>query len=272
MMNNYEYWLTLDSETRAELEAITDKAELEDRFYKELKFGTGGMRGVMGAGANRMNKYTVARATKGLADMLLTEGGGSVAIAYVVPGEEDGGHAQLGAAPAVEHELRAHLTVEPHFGGGGGIGVGQGVARAAGGGVIAHKHGGVKGLVHPIDHGIGVTAPVAHHLDALRQLGPIQVAPGAVGVLDHDLGGPGGDGALAGGLDLPGHLLGKGAGLGGLVDGMGLIPTGGEGRPLDVSGNEYLHRTPSFTSRTARPGGCRYSSLSPSGWCGNPPA
>ena len=82
MMNNYEYWLTLDSETRAELEAITDKAELEDRFYKELEFGTGGMRGVMGAGANRMNKYTVARATKGLADMLLTEGGGSVAIAY----------------------------------------------------------------------------------------------------------------------------------------------------------------------------------------------
>lgn len=82
MMNNYEYWLTLDSETRAELEAITDKAELEDRFYKELEFGTGGMRGVMGAGANRMNKYTVARATKGLADMLLAEGGGSVAIAY----------------------------------------------------------------------------------------------------------------------------------------------------------------------------------------------
>ena len=82
MMNSYEYWLTLDSETRAELEAITDKAELEDRFYKELEFGTGGMRGVMGAGANRMNKYTVARATKGLADMLLAEGGGSVAIAY----------------------------------------------------------------------------------------------------------------------------------------------------------------------------------------------
>lgn len=82
MMNNYEYWLTLDSETRAELETITDKAELEDRFYKELEFGTGGMRGVMGAGANRMNKYTVARATKGLSDMLLTEGGGSVAIAY----------------------------------------------------------------------------------------------------------------------------------------------------------------------------------------------
>lgn len=83
MLNGYEYWLTLDGDTRAELEAITDKAELEDRFYKELEFGTGGMRGVMGAGANRMNKYTVARATKGLADRLIAENaGGSVAIAY----------------------------------------------------------------------------------------------------------------------------------------------------------------------------------------------
>lgn len=81
-MNAYEYWLTLDEETRAELEAITDKKELEDRFYRELQFGTGGMRGVMGAGPNRMNKYTVARATKGLADMLNAKGGKSVAVAY----------------------------------------------------------------------------------------------------------------------------------------------------------------------------------------------
>ena len=151
--------------------------------------------------------------------------------------------------------------------------MGQGVARAAGGGVIAHEHGRVKGLVHAIDHGIGVAAPVAHHLDALRQLGQIQVDPRAVGVLDHDLGGPGGDGSLAGGLDLPGHLLGKGTGFGGLVDGMGLVPAGGEGRPLDVGGNKDFHAEKApFTDRTARPGGCRYSSLSPSGWCGNPPA
>lgn len=81
-MNTYEYWLTLDEETRAELEAITDERELEDRFYRELEFGTGGMRGIMGAGPNRMNKYTVARATKGLADMLKENKGSSVAIAY----------------------------------------------------------------------------------------------------------------------------------------------------------------------------------------------
>ena len=83
-MNNYEYWLTFDEETRKELESITDKTELEDRFYKELEFGTGGLRGVMGAGANRMNKYTVSKATKGLADYLNAEFDGekSVAIAF----------------------------------------------------------------------------------------------------------------------------------------------------------------------------------------------
>ena len=83
-MNNYEYWLTFDEETRKELESITDKAELEDRFYKELEFGTGGLRGIMGAGANRMNKYTVSKATKGLADYLNAEfyGEKSVAIAF----------------------------------------------------------------------------------------------------------------------------------------------------------------------------------------------
>ena len=83
-MNNYEYWLTFDEETKKELESITDKAELEDRFYKELEFGTGGLRGIMGAGANRMNKYTVSKATKGLADYLNAEFDGekSVAIAF----------------------------------------------------------------------------------------------------------------------------------------------------------------------------------------------
>ncbi len=83
-MNGYEYWLTFDEETKKELESITDKAEIEDRFYKELEFGTGGLRGIMGAGANRMNKYTVSKATKGLADYLNAcfEGEKSVAIAY----------------------------------------------------------------------------------------------------------------------------------------------------------------------------------------------
>ena len=54
----YEYWLTFDDNTKNELESITDKKEIEDRFYKDLEFGTGGLRGIMGAGANRMNKYT----------------------------------------------------------------------------------------------------------------------------------------------------------------------------------------------------------------------
>ena len=80
----YQEWLGFDEETKAELLAITDEKEIEDRFYKDLEFGTGGLRGVMGAGANRMNKYTVSKATKGLADYLINEykENISVAIAY----------------------------------------------------------------------------------------------------------------------------------------------------------------------------------------------
>ncbi len=83
-MTELEKWLSFDEEIKAELEAITDKNESEDRFYKELEFGTGGLRGMMGAGPNRMNKYTVAKATKGLADYLEAEFSGekSAAIAY----------------------------------------------------------------------------------------------------------------------------------------------------------------------------------------------
>ena len=69
----YEYWLTFDDNTKNELESITDKKEIEDRFYKDLEFGTGGLRGIMGAGANRMNKYTVGKATKGLCEYLKNE-------------------------------------------------------------------------------------------------------------------------------------------------------------------------------------------------------
>ena len=82
-MTDFERWLTFDEETKAELEALSNEKEIEDRFYKNLEFGTGGMRGIMGAGPNRMNRYTVAKATKGLADYLNQSGGGkSVAIAY----------------------------------------------------------------------------------------------------------------------------------------------------------------------------------------------
>ena len=80
----YEYWLTFDDNTKNELESITDKKEIEDRFYKDLEFGTGGLRGIMGAGANRMNKHTVGKATKGLCEYLKNEFAGekSVVIAY----------------------------------------------------------------------------------------------------------------------------------------------------------------------------------------------
>lgn len=80
----YEYWLTFDDNTKNDLESITDKKEIEDRFYKDLEFGTGGLRGIMGAGANRMNKYTVGKATKGLCEYLKNEFAGerSVVIAY----------------------------------------------------------------------------------------------------------------------------------------------------------------------------------------------
>lgn len=80
----YNLWLTFDEDTKAELEAITDEKEIEDRFYKDLVFGTGGLRGIMGAGSNRMNKYTVGKATYGLANYLKSSNDGeiSVALAY----------------------------------------------------------------------------------------------------------------------------------------------------------------------------------------------
>lgn len=77
-------WESFDEKMYNELSQITDEKEIEDRFYKELEFGTGGLRGVMGAGLNRMNQYTVARATKGYADYLKSVFSGeiSVAVAY----------------------------------------------------------------------------------------------------------------------------------------------------------------------------------------------
>lgn len=80
----FEYWCTFDDDTKNELLSITDEKEIEDRFYKELEFGTGGLRGIMGAGPNRMNRYTIAKATKGYADYLKSRFDGeiSVAIAY----------------------------------------------------------------------------------------------------------------------------------------------------------------------------------------------
>ena len=84
----YEQWCQdpiFDKETKAELSAIAgDEKEIEDRFYKDLSFGTGGLRGVIGAGTNRMNVYTVTKATQGLANYIKKQGGEDkgVAIAF----------------------------------------------------------------------------------------------------------------------------------------------------------------------------------------------
>ena len=87
-MKAYEYWLNdpyFDAETKKELEGIRgNEKEIEDRFYKDLEFGTGGLRGIIGAGSNRMNIYTVRKASQGLANFILKEGtqAKGVAIAY----------------------------------------------------------------------------------------------------------------------------------------------------------------------------------------------
>ncbi len=87
-MEVYKQWCTdgyFDADTRAELLLIEgQEAEIEDRFYRQLEFGTGGLRGVIGAGTNRMNIYTVRQATQGLANYIIACGGQEkgVAIAY----------------------------------------------------------------------------------------------------------------------------------------------------------------------------------------------
>ena len=84
----YEEWLNnpiIDEESKKELESIqSDEKEIEDRFYKDLEFGTAGLRGIIGIGTNRMNKYTVTKATQGLANFIIKQGGQNrgVAIAY----------------------------------------------------------------------------------------------------------------------------------------------------------------------------------------------
>ena len=89
-LEKYEFWLAsdaFDDETKAELEAIRgDEKKIKERFYKDLEFGTGGLRGIIGAGTNRMNKYTVGKATQGLASYILKNNPDGakmgVAIAY----------------------------------------------------------------------------------------------------------------------------------------------------------------------------------------------
>jgi phosphoglucomutase len=88
VQTQYQLWLkdpAVDDQTKAELQAIhEDSKEIEDRFYKDLEFGTGGLRGVIGAGTNRINIYTVGRASQGLAQYVVQTGAAapSIVIAY----------------------------------------------------------------------------------------------------------------------------------------------------------------------------------------------
>ena len=87
-LKEYERWCTepaFDEETKKELLEIKgNDEEIKDRFYKELEFGTAGLRGVIGMGTNRMNKYTVGKATQGLANYIIEQGtqDKGVAISY----------------------------------------------------------------------------------------------------------------------------------------------------------------------------------------------
>ncbi|MCQ2504037.1 MAG: phospho-sugar mutase [Saccharofermentans sp.] len=115
----YTTWSTdsfFDEATREELKAIaSDEKEIEDRFYKDLEFGTGGLRGVLGAGTNRLNKYTVAKASAGLAKYIVSKGEEAmqrgVAISF------DSRHyspefAQVAAATFAAYNIKSYLSDE----------------------------------------------------------------------------------------------------------------------------------------------------------------
>lgn len=112
---NYNYWLEdeyFDKETKDELKTITDESEIEDRFYKDLTFGTAGLRGKIGAGTNRMNKYTVSLASQGLASTILSKGKEAidrgVAIAYDVRHHSDE-FAEVAARVLAANGIKAYL-------------------------------------------------------------------------------------------------------------------------------------------------------------------
>lgn len=111
----YEYWLKddyFDKETKQELRSITDEGEIEDRFYQDLTFGTAGLRGKIGAGTNRMNKYTVSLATQGLASTIVNKGSEAikrgVAIAYDVRHYSDE-FAEVAARVFAANGIKAYL-------------------------------------------------------------------------------------------------------------------------------------------------------------------
>ena len=111
----YNSWLNdeyFDEETRLELQSLTDEKEIEDRFYTDLKFGTAGLRGKIGAGTNRMNKYIVALATQGLAQTIVNHGkeamNKGVAIAFDVRKYSDQ-FAQIAARVLAANGVKAYL-------------------------------------------------------------------------------------------------------------------------------------------------------------------
>lgn len=114
-MEKYNHWLEsdyFDEETKQELRSITDEKEIEDRFYTDLKFGTAGLRGKIGAGTNRMNRYTVSLATQGLAQTIKNKGkeamARGVAIAYDVRQYSDM-FAEIAARVLAANGIKAYL-------------------------------------------------------------------------------------------------------------------------------------------------------------------
>lgn len=115
-MEKYEYWLEsdfFDEKTKKELIAIKDdEVEIEDRFHSDLEFGTAGLRGKLGAGTNRMNKYTVALAAEGLARTIVSKGREAmdkgVAIGFDVRHNSDM-FAEITARILASHNIKAYL-------------------------------------------------------------------------------------------------------------------------------------------------------------------
>lgn len=111
----YNYWLEkdyFDEETKLELKGIIDDKEIEDRFHTDLTFGTAGLRGKIGAGTNRMNKYTVSLASQGLAQTIVNKGKGAmdrgVAIAYDVRHYSDK-FAEIAASVLAANGVKVYL-------------------------------------------------------------------------------------------------------------------------------------------------------------------
>lgn len=134
----FAHWLQheqLEQGLKEELTALTDDKAIEDRFYRHLEFGTGGLRGVIGAGTNRMNTYTVRRVTEGLAQYLLTNVQGAQAQGVVIAYDSRHMSPEFAAEAAgvlAYHGIRVYLFQElrptpmlsfalRHFGAAGGI-------------------------------------------------------------------------------------------------------------------------------------------------------